>query len=685
MKKTTAKTNNRDHVGILLYVIYLLMLLASVFLIFSLVKIQLTFHPDPEIARQLTPSSRLVKVEAYRGSIISADGRTLAMTYPEYSLYVDCTVQEDEVWRDSLDFLCKGLAEITGKRDPSGFRKLLNDGRKSNARYLYLCKGLDITQLYAVEELPIFNLGQNAGGLIVETKNKRHYPFGNMGRRVIGFVRENKEIRNRFIGIEGKFNDALSGTDGEFWTERTDFGHVQRFDTNYVKASDGLNVYTTLNVDFQTFADKALRRNIEEDKNLEGGCLIVMDVKTGAIRAMVNLLRDKDNGWKLGEISNLAIGRRGEPGSVFKTSCLMTMLEEGHVKSLQDRIPTNGGVLQGYKYAADEHILDYQRVHGSSIPILDGFKVSSNYMFRYLAVKYYEKKPQAYLAKLKSYHLGDPFDFDIEGLVPPVLPDPKSKLWSKTDLTGVATGYATDETPLQLLTFYNAIAGKGRMMKPYLVDSISRGGASRTVLGPSVLEESICSRATADTLTRALKTVVEDGTATRLKGARCTVAGKTGTARVALDAGGYKNKDGKMKYQGTFVGFFPAEDPQYSIICTVYSYFSDKVYFGGTIPAATVREVIDRICETDPYWRYSLDGLGDTPIMSSPVEDRLCEASEGEVKAPNLEGLGLKDALYLVEHAGLECSYSGTGHVTAQGPAPGTKMKVGEKVRIELK
>ncbi|MCQ2174442.1 MAG: transpeptidase family protein [Bacteroidales bacterium] len=684
MGKTDSNGSYRDRVGILLYVFYLLMLVASVFLIFRLVMIQLDFNPDPEIEKKLTPSSRRVKVEAARGRILSADGRTLAMTYPEYTLFVDCTVQEADVWRDSLDLLCRGIARITGKETAARYKELLTGGRKRGSRYMKLCEGLDITQLYAMEKLPIFNMGQNCGGLIAQTRNRRHYPFGTLGRRTIGFVRDNSEVRNRYVGIEGKFDEALSGTDGEFWTEKTDFGHVQRYDTSFVKACDGLDVHTTIDIDFQLFADKALRRNIEEDPNLEGGCLVVMDVRTGAIRAMVNLLREKTGG-PLGEISNLAIGRKGEPGSVFKTSCLMTMLEDGHVKSLQDRIPTNRGVLPGYGYEPDTHITSYEKAHGSSIPIIEGFKVSSNYMFRYLAVKHYGKRPKDYIAKLKSYHLGDAFEFDIEGLAAPALPNPESEMWSRTDLTGAATGYAVDQTPLQILTFYNAIANGGRMMKPYLVDSISGGNRTQKVLGPGVLEKSICSRATADTLVRALKYVVEEGTATRLRGARCQVAGKTGTARVALDSGGYSNRDGQKKYQGTFVGFFPAEDPQYSIICTVYSYFSDKVYFGGTIPAATVREVIDRICDTDPYWRPSIPEAGTVPSMETTVGDRVAEVVNGEVKAPDFQGLGLRDAIALAEAEGLECRHCGTGHVTAQEPAPGTRLKSGETVMIELR
>lgn len=681
-EKTKAKKT--DAVGIILYAIYLLMLVASIGLIGRIIYIQAFFKPDPEIERVLTPSSREVKIEAKRGNILARDGRLLATSYPEYTVFLDCTVQKDSVWENNLTDLSNGLSRIIGGKSASQYRSLLANGRKKASRYLKLGEGLDMYALKELRELPILRSGKNRGGLIVETNNKRHYPYGTMGRRTIGFVREKDSgVQNSHIGLEGKFDTILSGEDGRFWTTRTDFGQVQRFDSAYVKANDGGDIRTTLDVNYQIIAHNALKSNIENEKDLEGGCVVLMDVKTGAIRAMVNLLRDSKTG-QLEEISNLAIGRKGEPGSVFKSSCLMMMLENGHLHSLDETIPTNRGVLAGYGYAPDVHITDFERQTGrKQIPIIDGFKVSSNYMFRYLAVKHYGKRPQEYFDNLYSYKLGTPFEFDIEGLASPTLPNPKSKHWSKTDLTGAATGYAVDETPLQILCFYNAIAGGGRMMRPYLVEDIESDGVVTEERGPVVLDGKICSKATADTLTRALKAVTEEGTAKRLKGAKCTVAGKTGTARVALGSGGY-TKDGKKKQQGTFVGFFPAEDPQYSIICTVYSYLSNKDFYGGTIPAATVRSIVDNICDIDPYWQPQIQKKAELV----PMESRLVELSgtdAGKLKMPNLKGLSLSDAIHTIENMGLNCTYEGMGHVSEQIPEKGTVVEKGSSVNIILK
>lgn len=684
MNQTTNKKKKVDSIGIILYLIYLLMLLASVFLVVKIVLIQTSFKPDPEIEAKLTPRSNMVKIEAARGNILAEDGRMLALSYPEYSIFLDCTVAADSIWTADVEELSKGLAKITGARSASQYRKILNDGHKNNSRYLCLGKKLSLKQLEKAKELPILKLGRYKGGVVIEAKSTRHYPYKSLGRRTIGFVRDSTTgVKNIFIGLEGRYNDILSGTDGKVWTTKSDFGRVQLFDSTAVKASDGLDIRTTINIDFQSIADNALRDRISEVVDLEGGCVVIMDVHTGAVKAMVNLLRNGKNRGQLSEISNLAVGRRGEPGSVFKTTCLLMMLENGYVRSLNERIPTNHGVLNGYRYAPDEHIIEYERKYGNMIPIIDGFKVSSNYMFRYLVVKYYGYRPEEYIGNLHKYHLGDPFEFDIDGFAPPLLPNPKSKYWSKTDLTGVATGYAVDETPLQILTFYNAIANKGRMMKPYLVESIERNGEVVSTKGPVVLEESICTKATADTLTRGLKAVTEEGTATRLKGAKCQVAGKTGTARVALDEGGYADKEGRKKQQGTFVGFFPADDPQYSIICTVYSYLSHKDFYGGSIPAATVREIVDQICGIDPYWQPSIQAAGRVPRMTSKAEPVARTEADSTI-VPKLYGLGLKDAVFSIESAGLNFSYNGAGHITSQKPEAGAKVKAGSTVNFEM-
>ena len=609
----------RDPVGLLLYFLYLVVLAASFFLIGKIAYIQLFFKPDEKIEHLLTQRVVRRTLEPQRGEIIDCKGRTLALSYPRYHIYMDCTVRRREFkkmsgnrgaeaeakWREKALKLSEGLAVIFPGKSSDYYYKTIINGRENNRRHLKIGEPVERPVLLELKKLPLFDEGQYRGGLIVEPENIRRYPFGKLARRTIGFVRSGKSgVGNTHVGLEGRFDEELAGTSGIQWLKMTDEGLIRNYDSVYVDAIDGQSIHTTIDIDYQDIADKALREQMTSDGQLEGGCLVLMDVKTGAIRAMVNLYQDPVTG-RYEEFSNFAVGRLGEPGSVFKITTLMTMLEKGYVKSLQDRIPTNKGVIKGYRYEQDRHITDYERkFHTNTVPVLYCVQVSSNYAFRYMAISHYEKRPQEFIDRLYGYGLTEAFDFDLEGLRTPMVPTPKSSTWSKTDLGQIAMGYTVLETPLHILTFYNAIAAKGHMMKPYLVDYLEKDGKVTRKLGPSVLRDTICSVATCDTIIRALTAVTHDGgTATRLKKARCTVAGKTGTSRVVLENGKYFDEYGRFSNQGTFVGFFPAEDPQYSVICCVYSKPSKKSYYGGTIPAEAVRQLVDKIYCIDPYWQ----------------------------------------------------------------------------------
>ena len=299
-----------------------------------------------------------------------------------------------------------------------------------------------------------------------------------------------------------------------------------------------------------------------------------------------------------------------EQGSVMKTVTLLSLVEDGYVKTLDQTLPTNNGFVPG-GYNQDVHILDYQRETGRrDITVMHGFEISSNYVFTWLAENYYGNKPQEMFDHIYSYRFGEPFDFDIAGMGMPVVNRPGTPGWSKTTLGTTAYGYSVAVTPLHVATFYNAIANKGKMMKPYLVESIERNGRKVKQFKPTELNSSICSPATADTVTRALRAVVNEGTATRLRNAKLPVAGKTGTARVVLspeERGGsrdpYSDAKGRKKFQGTFVGFFPADNPKYTILVTVYSYPSHRNFYGGTKPAMAVRDIVDQLYALDPDWR----------------------------------------------------------------------------------
>ena len=608
-----------------LYLAYLLLLAGSLLLIVRIVDIQLFFNPDPKIEEALTPSNIANTIEPARGNIIDSEGRLLAMSCPIYQVYMDCTVLKDrntpsqeEEWLEKARQLSEGLAGIFPEKTAAQFYNLIRDGRRNGKRYVKIGHPVDRNVYNTIITLPLFREGRYKSGLVVEQSNIRQYPYGELARRTIGFVRNNKsDVGNTHVGLEGKFDHVLHGTEGVEWLRVTDYGRVRNSDSSYVKAVDGQDIRTTLNIDYQEIADKALRDRIVDEPDLEGACLVLMETSTGAIRAMVNLVRDEKTG-QFEEYQNLAVGRKNEPGSVFKTVTLMSVLNDGFIKSLEETLPcAPGGHVEGTTIN-DKHIPEYAVSHHTKvISILDGFKISSNYVFATLAVKNYGtvkkgkkvsyERTERFIENIYTYKLGDAFDFDLDGLQTPTIPSPKTRYWTDTDLGSIGFGYSTEETPLHILTFYNSIANKGRMMKPYLVEAIEENGIVTTKRGPSILNAAVCSKAVADTITRALKAVTEEGTARLLKDAKCAVAGKTGTSFGTYANGKYEDALGRRKYQGTFVGFFPADDPEYSVISTVYSAPTRKQFQGGGIPAAAIKEVIDKLYNIDPCFRDKLE------------------------------------------------------------------------------
>lgn len=706
--QSTGKKRGMDRISMILLLIYIVVLFISALIIGKLIYIQKSWEPDKSIAKYFLPPAEKYTIAPDRGAIIGCGGEILAMSTPMYELRMDCTVRKEyfqkkmrknptgdnleQQWQDKAKAFSEGFAKEMNM-DASVIFKSIMDGRRKGNKYLRLGTDIDRGTLLKLESLPLMEEGRYKSGIIVEKHDSRKYPYGTLARRTIGYVKDNSsqkedEKGRSHIGIEGKYDYVLHGKEGEIWLKPTDNKEkIQNYDSTYVKPVDGLDVRTTLDITLQDIVDKAMRKQMSANPKIEDGCAVFMDVRTGAIRAMVNLTKSpKDS--SLNEVYNMAIGYGANPGSVFKTTTLMTALEDGYIKSLDDEIPTNEGKLPGYPQ--DDHVKNLVK-----ISILHGFEISSNYVFRYLATNNYSDNPKRFMDKLYMYKLGQAFDFDLEGLQEPVLPSPDSKSWSSTDLGSVAIGYSVRETPLHTLTFYNAIANKGRMMKPYLVESIEKDGVVKTKKGPSVLNASICSRATADTLLRALKAVTSEGTAYRLKGAKLTVAGKTGTARQSLSKeeiekygrdpkDNTQTADGSYHNLATFVGFFPADNPKYSaIICMNSSLIRGSLY-GGVGPASAMREIVDAIYTLDPEWGAEVTAMAKVPVMGEDKEMTVRSDMKNPI-VPDIMGLGLKDAIFIIENSGLKCSYSGTGHVSSQNPKAGTKVADGSTITFNLK
>ncbi|MBR1632571.1 MAG: transpeptidase family protein [Bacteroidales bacterium] len=704
------KRKKRDGIGFALYIFYLILLAATVGIVFTkIVYYQVFWEPEQKIAQPLTPKKDIQKLEPVRGNILDCKGRLLAMSFPVYDIRMDCTVRKAEFarmtekdsaaaaenrWLAKARSLADALAGELGEKSGDEYYTSIRNARDNGNKYLLITKQVDLGTMQKIKQMPLFREGPNRGGIIIEQRNIRKYPYGSLARRTLGFVRDNSgdlgsEDSNK--GLERRFDSVLHGIDGKEVRRVSDGGRIRDYDSTYTKPQDGKDLRITIDIDLQDIADKALREQIQDEEDLDEACLVLMDVKSGAIRAMVNLKRDQNNPAHFAEIYNTAIQRRCEPGSVFKTATLLAAVDDGYIKCLDETIPTNHGVVKNAKMRQDVHILDWEREYKTKeISYLDGFKISSNYVLSTIAVQNYADKPQQFVSKLYSFGLGDSFNFDLDGMAPPFIPDPNKRNrnepghWSNTTLGAIGFGYSTMETPLQILTFYNGIANKGRLMKPYLVEDIEYRGDVEIRYGRSVLNSSMCKRSSADTVNRALMAVTEEGTAKVLKNAKCKVAGKTGTSFAAVD-GSYSNAEGRKIYQGTFVGYFPAENPKYSIVCQVVSKPTKHQYQGGGIPARAVKTVVNYVADTDPGWRQGLEKTSQVPLMKTEHEISEVDGDNLLTTVPDLRGMGLKDLLYVAENSGLHCEYSGSGHVRSQSPAAGTKVKAGSTVKVIMK
>lgn len=694
--------NDRLRTSKILWYLYWVFIAASMVLVVQIVKLKMFWEPEGQTAHLFRPSKSKDVIKPERGAIIDHNGKLIAVSTPMYDIYMDCTVMKEAYakdekkgksreneWKQKARQLAAALPGVLVKdgKDETYYRKLILGGRNLNRKYVPITKDIDHETLLELKKLPLFNEGANRGGMIDKRKDTRQYPYKSLARSVIGYVKNNDEAnRTRRRGIESKFDYLLHGQEGVEWKRITDNkGKIQDPDSALVAVVNGNDVRTTLDIDIQDIADRALRRQIGEEQDIDGGCVIIMDVGTGAVRAMVNLNRNQEGG--LGESYNLAIARSGEPGSIMKTATLMTLIEDGHIE-LDDQIKTNNGKMDNVP--DDRTIKNYERDRKTDrISIIDGFKLSSNYVFRYLVKEYYGKTPDRYISRLYEYKLGDSYEFELDGFAKATLPDPNAKGWSPTDLLQVAIGYSSTETPLHMVTFYNAIANKGKMMKPYIVESIEKDGDVVKRFRPEILNGAICSKQTADTLLRALKTVTSEGTGTKVRNARCQVAGKTGTAWVVMDpkytggkGGVYEDADGRRQYQATFVGFYPADEPKYTAIVTIWSKPTSQSFHGGTLPALAMKEIVDNTYALDSYWGNEISKRGRIPEMKS---GHIGAEREKGTPVPSVKGFGLKDALYAIENSGYRCVYEGSGHVTSQSPAAGAALAKGGTVKIILK
>lgn len=654
-------------------------LLYALFVIISLVAIgriiDLQFIHKPSSNDLVRKTTRNDVIECTRGSILSDDGRYLAFSIPEYRLAIDPAQAKDTLFNNGIDELSKKLSGFYKDKKASEYKKMIVTARNSGKRYLYINRQLlTYQQMLEVSSFPILREGKMRGGLQFEKIDHRTYPYDRLAYRTLGYIRDQSERPK--IGIEGSCDSILRGTEGSQPMRLTEHSNwIADSERPAIDPVDGMDVQLTLNIDYQEVAQRALLNTLSKTDQLSAGTVVVMEVATGEIKVMVNL---EKKGNQFDETYNYAVGRIGEPGSVFKAATMTVLLEDKRISSVDQEVPAIAHyVFQGRALPVDDHLIGM-----SSISVRHGFEVSSNNVFRMLAGENYGSNPQEFVDKLSELKIAENFDFDLEGLGKARIKSPQDKSWSPTDLPQIGMGYTVELTPLHTLNFYNAIANGGTMVKPHLVRNYQKNGVILKEFPTEVMAK-VASGETASQVQKAMRGVVENGTGkAAFNGCPVNVAGKTGTARIVFPGSGkYIDNDGNLMHQATFVGYFPYEQPKYSMIVVVYSAPTKSNFYGATWAGPVFREVAEAIYASSADWYEPVRNSGRKPEIS---EFHYLDADASSNEAPEVLGMGLSDALYLLEGLGYEVEFEGKGKVARQ--SADTDSLTGKKnIKLTLK
>ena len=639
------------------------------------------------------------EVPATRGNIYATDGSLLATSLPFYRVAMDPTVADQDQIKAGIDSLSRLLSGFFRDKSATAYKRMIQDARGDKKRYLILNrKQIGYQDMQKMAQWPIFREGRMGGGVIFEKVEKRYRPFNSLASRTVGFLNEDE----KGAGLEYSFNSYLKGQDGKALFQRLAGGVWKPvFDAEDIKPENGYDVYTTLDVNIQDVAENALRKQLE-DRDAAFGSVIVMEVKTGHIKAMSNLQKNK-NGQGYSESYNYAVGDIGntEPGSTFKLLSMLALLEENKV-GLNELIETGNGAHRFY----NQTMYDAKWGGYGTITIKEAFEKSSNVAISKLVDMHFGSSPSKFMAYIDKVGLSEPFGLQLAGEGKPFFKKPGSKTWYGTSLPWISIGYESKLNPIHTLALYNAVANDGKMVKPIFVKAIGRGNQVEKTFATEVVRERIASEKTIQQLQRLLEGVVLQGTAKNILNENYTIAGKTGTAQKLIN-GKYTET-----YYTSFAGYFPADRPKYSMIVVIDSPKGFAAY-GGDVSAPVFKEIADRIFALD----MELNPRNQSKILQAQSQDPalpVIHAGKGEelqgifeklalnVKSPSSEdwvkpvstttkvnlainntevpvvpdvsGMPLRDALYILENKGLKVSYRGSGNVLEQSLEPGTKL-----------
>lgn len=683
------------------YIAFTGICLLGLAILFKAFLIQLKEGPElRQLAKEM--HTRSATLPAERGNIYTEDGALLCSTIPQFDVHVDFSVIKPDTFKRYLDTLATGLSSLFKDATVATYKQLLTAEFTKQSRYWSLKNKVPYYEYQVLRSFPVFNKGARRGGLIVDPNIKRINPYGMLAYRTIGLWRENSQI----IGLEAAYDSVLKGMSGSRVEQKATGGVWLPVEGSEVDPRNGMDLVTTIDIGIQDVAEHALKSVLEQYKCMYGTC-IVMEVKTGKIKALANLGRQKDGSYW--EDFNYAM-MPTEPGSTFKLVTLMSLLNDGYI-NINQSVDCQGGVAHfGNLTLHDSHL-------GLGVmSIKDAFAHSSNVAMAKLGNQYYGSNPQKYIDHLYKLHLNERTHIDLLGERKPVVKTPNSSGWSSTSIPWMSYGYEIQITPLHTCMVYNSVANGGKMMKPYLISAIREYGKDVKVFNPQVVVDKVADSSAIAQLRACMEEVVLSGTAKHIKSPFYAIAGKTGTAQVADK--GIRYTDGV--YQGSFVGYFPADRPQYTIAVVVRTSPGSSAYYGGTIAAPVFRMIADRVFANSKGWDGPLDSIaktGDKKLVAQqttgrkyntllkyagvkvdvPAGNELMQLTADSNKkitiesakvyegyVPDVSGLGLKDAVYLLEKEGMQVQVKGKGKVQLQSVAPGSRIYKGQKIILQL-
>ena len=620
-----------------------------------------------ELAKKRTVKNFILQPS--RGNIYSDDQSLLATTVPKYEIRWDAKIPNQQIFEENKIPLAKALAELLDSTFEEQLNKLIKARQQEN-RFTLIARNLTYSEYKKIKSFPLFRLSSLKGGLIVEPRLVREHPIGKIAERTIGYEMRDPAGNYLRVGLEGAFSQYLKGETGRRLKQKIANGQWKPInDTNEKEPTEGYDVHTTINVNIQDIAHHALLKQLESYE-ADHGSVVVMETKTGAIKAIVNLGRTEDG--KYFERLNYAVGEAHEPGSTFKLMAMIAALED-KVITPYDIIDTKNGELTFYnKYK----VRDSKRGGYGQIPLSKAFEVSSNTGIVQMVYENYKDQPKKFVDRLYNMGLNKPIGVSIKGEGLPKIPHPNDQSWNGITLPWMAFGYGVKLTPLQTLTFYNAVANNGEMVKPRFIEQInSMGNKPVKHFEKEIINPSICSQETLIHVRQMMFNVVDKewGTGYKIKDDAFTMAGKTGTCQVD-----YTSDD--VQYVASFVGYFPAEEPTYSCIVVVNKPNKSKGYYGAQVAAPVFKEIAKKVYNATPLERIvSLDSIK----LNTLQKDEELQLVESTL-IPDLSGMPAMDAVIILERLGIKVKLKGKGRVIKQSVQAGSKINPNTELILEL-